>query len=173
MLDAGNLPAEIKSFVPAGYDVLNATSGDLNRDAFADVILVLNKPNERETSNVGDEPEKRPLLILLGESGNKFKFAARNDEVVLCVTCGGVFGDPFEGITIKSGYFSVEHYGGSAWRWTKTITFKYSPAIKNWLLSSIGSESFHALDPDNGKSTIKTPKNFGKSCFEKYDGYNY
>lgn len=170
-IDPENLPTELKAFVPEGYEALNATSGDLNLDSFPDVVLIIRQPNEHDTSDVVDHPTKRPLLILLGEGGNKYKLAARNDNVVLCVDCGGVFGDPFEGVSIKNGVFSVEHYGGSAWRWTKIITFKYSPKDKNWLLSRVGSDSFHTSDPNKVKSTIKTAKNFGRVLFEKYDGY--
>lgn len=170
-LDSNNLPNEIKSFIPNGYEPIEATKGDLNQDSIPDAILVVKKPDEKETSDVVDHPTKRPLLVLIGEGNGKYKLAARNDNVVLCVDCGGVFGDPFEGVSIKNGVFSVEHYGGSSWRWTKIITFKYSPADKNWLLSRVGSDSYHTSDPNKMKTTIKTAKNFGKVLFEKYDGY--
>ncbi|MBX7169838.1 MAG: hypothetical protein K1X72_02700 [Pyrinomonadaceae bacterium] len=170
-LDPENLPKELKAFIPSGYEALNATKGDLNLDSFPDVILVVRQPNEHETSDVVDHPTKRPLLILIGEGNNKYRLAAKNDNAVYCVDCGGVFGDPFEGISIKNGIFSVEHYGGSAWRWTKIITFKYSPTDKNWLLTRVGSDSFHVSDPNKVKSTLKTAKSFGKVLFEKYDVY--
>jgi hypothetical protein len=169
--EGANLPSEIKAFVPNGYEAISATTGDLNMDSFPDAILVVKKPNEKETSDVVDNPTERPLLILLGEGKNQYKLAGRNDNVVLCVDCGGVFGDPFDGVSIKNGVFSVEHYGGSAWRWTKIITFKYSPKDKNWLLTRVGSDSYHTSDPNKVKTTIKTAKNFGKVLFEKYDGY--
>lgn len=169
--EGANVPSEIKAFVPDGYEAISATTGDLNLDSFADVILVVKKPNEKETSDVVDNPTKRPLLVLLGEGKNKYKLAGRNDNVVLCVDCGGIFGDPFNGISIKNGFFSVEHYGGSAWRWTKIITFKYSPTDKNWLLSRVGSDSYHASNPNKVEKSVKTAKNFGKVLFEKYDGY--
>lgn len=170
-LDPENLPKELKAFIPDDYVALNATTGNLNLDSFSDVILVVKKPNEKETSVVVDHPTKRPLLILIGEGNKKYKLAGRNDDVVFCVNCGGVFGDPFEGITIKNGFFSVEHYGGSSWRWSKVITFKYSAPDKNWVLSRVGSDSFHVSDPNKVKSTVKTAKNFGKVLFEKYEGY--
>lgn len=170
-IEVENLPNSLKEFIPSGYVALNAESGDLNLDSIPDAILVIKKPDEKDTSDVVDHPTKRPLLVLIGEGNNKYKLAARNDDVVLCVDCGGVFGDPFEGISIKNGVFSVEHYGGSAWRWTKIITFKYTAKDKNWILSRVGSDSYHASDPNKVKTTIKTAKNFGKVLFEKYDGY--
>ena len=66
----------------------------------------------------------RHLLIIQGEKDGTFKIVANNDSIVLCFGCGGVFGDPYAGITVKDNYFSIEHYGGSAWRWTRIITFK-------------------------------------------------
>ncbi|NJM53350.1 MAG: hypothetical protein HC846_08115 [Blastocatellia bacterium] len=169
--EADNIPSEIKPFVPEGYEAISATTGDLNMDAIADAILIVKKPNEKETSDVVDNPTKRPLLVLLGEGKGKYKLAGRNDNVVLCVDCGGIFGDPFEGVTIKNGFFSVEHYGGSNWRWTKIITFKYSPTDKSWLLTRVGSDSYHTGDPNKVEKSVKTAKNFGKVLFEKYDSY--
>jgi hypothetical protein len=170
-LEIDKLPAEIKAFIPEGYVPMDVSSGDLNLDSFPDVVLIVKKPNESDTSDVNDNPEKRPLLVLIGEGNEKYKLASRNDNVVLCVNCGGAFGDPFEGVTIKRGYFSVEHYGGSNWRWTKIITFKYSKADNNWLLTRIGRDSFHTSDPNKSEKTMKTAKNFGKVLFEKYNGY--
>lgn len=165
------LPDELKEFVPTGFSFLGGEKGNLNLDKFPDVVLVLKKDNEKETSDVIDNPEKRPLLILLGQANKTYKLAARNDKTVYCVDCGGAFGDPFDSISIANGNFSINHYGGSAWRWTRFITYKYSPVDKNWYLFRDGSESFHASEPDKVKTTIKTVKNFGKVAFEKFDIY--
>lgn len=166
-----NLPATISKFVPEGYSALDTTIGDLNLDEFPDLILVLMKNGEDSTSDVVDHPEKRPLLILTGQPDASYKIEARNDNTVLCIDCGGMMGDPFMGITIRKGFFSVEHYGGSAWRWTRIITYKYSKADNNWYLHKDGGDSFHAADPDNNTSTVKTTKDFGKVEFEKFDIY--
>ena len=111
-----SVPSNLKNFILKGYEVLDITKGDLNRDAYPDAIMVLFKKGERETSDVIEHPEKRPLLILIGQANKSYKLAARSDNAVYCVDCGGQMGDPFTGITIKNGYFSVEHYGGSGWR---------------------------------------------------------
>lgn len=165
------LPDELKEFVPEGYSFLGGEKGNLNLDKFPDVVLVLKKDNEKETSDVIENPEKRPLLILVGQADNTYKLAARNDNTVYCVDCGGAFGDPFDGISITNGNFSINHYGGSAWRWTRIVTYKYSPADKNWFLFRDGGDSFHASEPDKVKTTVKTVKNFGKVPFEKFDIY--
>ncbi len=166
--DASNL----KSFVPAGYELLDTASGDLNGDAFPDWILVLKKPEEEATSDVIEHPEKRPLLILTGAAGGTLKQVARNENAVYCVDCGGMMGDPYQGITIKNGYFSVEHYGGSAWRWTHIITFKWSGADSTWLLYKQGGDRFHTFEPEKVETEVKTQKDFGKVPFENFDIYS-
>ena len=161
----------IKIFVPENYAVLDTVSGNLNLDNFVDVILVLKKIGEEKTSDVIENPEKRPLLILIGEANNKYKLAERNDNTVYCIDCGGIMGDPFMEIVIKNGYFSVEHYGGSAWRWTRVITYKYSKEDNNWYLHKYGGESFHATEPEKVEKSIKTTKDFGKVLFKDFDIY--
>jgi len=165
------VPANLKQFVLKGYDVLDISKGDLNRDVYPDAIMVLAKLGEKKTSDVLTHPEKRPLLVLIGQANKSYKLAARSDNAVYCVDCGGQMGDPYTGITIKNGYFSVEHYGGSGWRWTRIITFKYSAADKNWLLHKDGGERFHAITHEEVKTPVLTVKDFGKVPFEKFDIY--
>lgn len=167
-----DLKNKFSIFIPADYKILDAIKGNLNLDKYLDYILVLKKNNEETTSNfVDDKPEKRPLLILLGSENNTYTFAGRNDNSVLCYDCGGMMGDPYEGVTIKDGYFSVEHYGGSAWRWTKTITFKYSKEDKNWYLHRDGGQSFHVNDPNKVEFYGKTKKDFEVIKFKDFDIY--
>lgn len=165
------VPANLKNFVPKGYDVLDLTKGDLNRDGYPDAIMVLYKKGEEKTSDVINHPEKRPLLVLTGQADKAYKLATRSDNAVYCVDCGGQMGDPFTGITIKNGYFSVEHYGGSGWRWTRIVTFKYSPQEKKWFLYKDGGERFNAITHEEAKTDILTVKNFGKVSFESFDIY--
>ncbi|GAB3637358.1 hypothetical protein GCM10027422_29480 [Hymenobacter arcticus] len=165
------LPAAIRRALPAGYAVLAAEPGDLNRDATPDWLVVLNKPNEQKTSDVVNHPTKRPLLLFVGGAGGTYNLAVRTDNAVYCVDCGGIMGDPFMGLAIKKGYFTVEHYGGSAQRWTRYVTFRYDPAGRTWLLHRDGSEHFHATDPEHGTTTATTAKDFGRVPLAKFDIY--
>lgn len=171
MEDEVPVPAALRKYIPKGYEALNITVGDLNLDKYPDLIMVLRKKGEESTSDVNDHPEKRPLLIFTGQANKTYQLAARSDNAVYCVNCGGMMGDPFTGITIKKGYFSVEHYGGSAQRWTRIITFKFSAADKNWLLYKDGHERFYATEQDKPKTTIYTAKDFGKVNFDQFNVY--
>jgi hypothetical protein len=162
------LPAAIRRALPAGYTVLDAARGDLNRDALPDWLVVLHRPDEQQTSDVVDHPTKRPLLVFVSGAGGTYTLAARTDNAVYCV---GMMGDPFMGLAIKQGYFTVEHYGGSAQRWTRYVTFKYDPAARTWLLHRDGHEHFHALDPEHGTSTAATAKQFGRVPLARFNIY--
>jgi hypothetical protein len=165
------LPAAIRRALPAGYTVLDATQGDLNRDALPDWLVVLHKPDEAKTSDITNHPTKRPLLLFVGGTGGTFALAARSDNAVYCVDCGGMMGDPFTSLVIKKGYFTVEHYGGSAQRWTRYVTFRYDPASRTWLLHRDSHERFYALDPEHGTTTATTVKDFGRVPFTRFDIY--
>ena len=156
----------IQSFIPAGYSILDSASGDMNNDKIKDLILILKNNNESIENNYDELI--RPLLILHGTKNNKYTLFAKNDSVVLCSRCGGAFGDPYEGMTIKNNYFSIEHYGGSNWRWTKIITFKYNEKLKKYILYKDAGASFHTSAPDVQKETKTKESYWGKQLFTKY-----
>jgi hypothetical protein len=164
------LPVQLQKYVPAGFSAMDTVYGDLNRDSYRDLVMVL-RQNDEDTITM--QSTKRPLLLFTGEADGTLKFAARNDNVVYCISCGGVMGDPYQGITIKNGYFSAEHYGGSSWRWTRIITFRYSAKDNTWILHKDGGESFHAAEPEKTETKIATEKDFGRILFEKYDNEIY
>jgi hypothetical protein len=163
---------ELAQFLLPGHEVLDFQKGDINADGLEDGILVQKAIDELEAYEVSGQPVPRPLMLLLRQQDGALKLAARNDQLVYCVECGGMMGDPYQGITIKGNYFSIEHMGGSAWRWSHIITFKYNPKKQGWYLHKDGSQSFHAADPDSTmEEKIKTTKDFGELNFTDYSIY--
>ena len=156
-------PQTLGSFVPADFSILDSASGDINKDGKKDVLVIL-KNNQEE--NNGDTV--RPLIVLLGDGKDLYELAARNDSVVLCRACGGVFGDPYAGITVKNNFFSIEHYGGSNWRWTRIITFRYDAKTSQIYLHRDAGESFHVEDPEKTRPYTYTKEDYGKLLFSKY-----
>jgi hypothetical protein len=80
-------------------------------------------------------------------------------------------GSPISGNCNNEWVFTVEHYGGSGWRWTRYITFKYSPKDKTWCLHKDGGYSFHAGEPEKVTTNIMTVSDFGVVPFEEYNIY--
>lgn len=121
---SGRIPGELRPFVLPGTRALCAAGADLNADGLRDYVLVLEKVNERDTASIwSDAP--RPLLVVVRRPGGTLHVAARNDRVVYCAACGGAFGDPFEGVEVGAGTFTVYHYSGSSSRWRADYTFGY------------------------------------------------
>jgi hypothetical protein len=165
--DTIRLPQKIAKFIPTGFALIDTLVGDLNLDNYRDIILVLKTIGEDTTLDAPDY--KRPLVLLVGHADKTFTLAARNDNVVYCYQCGGVFGDPYNGVEIKKGLFTVHHFGGSNDRWSNDITFKYSPAEKTWYLYKIVDKGWNVFHLDKVKKIVQTKKDFGVVSFEKYN----
>lgn len=156
---------DVQPFVEPRTTILAVERGDLNRDGREDAVLVLDPA----------EPDRpRPLLILVRDAAGKLQLAKRNDQAVGCRECGGIMGDPFQSIAIKPGRFTVEHYGGSSWRWSANYTFAWSRRDKSWQLVRAEKTSFHASDPDSEETTVHTPpRDFGLIDVTEFDPEEY
>ena len=168
------IPDEVKPFVEKGTIPIALETGDLNGDGTKDFILVLSKPTKEsgEFDEAGDA--LRPTIILIRDAGRKLSLVARNDQVSYCKNCGGVMGDPFQGIQIRGTSFTVTNAGGSSDRWDAEYTFGYSRRDKNWQLTRVEENNFSAFSPSKVKTTIYTPpKNFGLINFADFDPENF
>jgi len=169
------VPVEVKPFIEKGYVANALEAADLNGDGTKDYVLVVNKPrnDKAQYDDIGDEP--RQTLILVRDSAGKLTLAARNDSVAFCRRCGGVFGDPFAGLTVKPGRFTVMNYGGSNDRWSDEYTFAYSKRDRTWQLVRVEESTFRATDPNRTMRTfIRTPpKDFGLINFNEFEPEKY
>lgn len=172
---------KLKSFIPKGYEAIAEKKGNLNLDKTEDCILVLRKVTEETTSNMDEgKPDKRIVLLLLGQKDGSYKLAYKNQNVADCIDCGGVFGDPFSGISIKNGYFSIEHKIAGGHHWEQIITFKFNKTKNNWylykdhfinyVLNTSNDPNAEALIADVDK--LKTVKDFGEISFQNFNIYS-
>lgn len=153
-----------------GYRIMDTAQGDLNNDEVNDLLVILKDKAEDENKNADEVNERdRILLIVITDHANKLVVKRANYHTVYCRTCGGMMGDTYTHLVIKKGYFSVDHYGGSAWRWTRTITYKFHPKKNEWYLHKNESTSFHAAAYKKVKRTIYTTKDFGWIKFEDFN----
>ena len=173
--DEVKVPDEVKPFVEKGMIPIAIETGDLNGDGKKDFILVLDKPRDPKSEFDEAGETERPTILLIRAADNKLSAAAQNDGVVLCRTCGGVFGDPFAGIQISGTRFTISNYGGSNDRWAYDYTFAYSRRDNNWQLVRVEETSFQALDPQRTtrKHVYTPPKNFGLINFADFRPDNY
>lgn len=174
--EAVKVPAEVKPFVESGTKPIALESADLNGDNLKDYILVLERENPTEMDEYDFPKNQRPLLILVRGTDKKLSEAKRNEKMVMCSQCGGMFGDPFAGLTVGKNTFTVNHYGGSAWRWTADYKFNYSRIDKTWQLVRIEKTSYHNVRPMEEtleKTVLTPPKDFGKVDIADFDPADY
>ncbi|MBV9928425.1 MAG: hypothetical protein JOZ96_25645 [Acidobacteria bacterium] len=171
--DELKVPAEVLPFVEAGTKAIAVEAADLNGDGRGDFVLVLERENPAKDEN--DFPvNQRPLLLLVRGADGRLSAVKRNERLVMCSRCGGVFGDPFEGVTAKRNTFTVDFYGGSNWRWKYEYTFNYSRVDKSWQLVRTEEISYHTSDPDKMKTRVYTPpRDYGKIDIADFDPENY
>ena len=167
------IPTEVLPFVESGTKAIALEKSDLNGDGKEDFILVLEK--EKPAKDADDFPVgQRPLLILLRGADGKLKLAKRNERIVMCSQCGGVCGDPFESVIAGRNTFSVEHYGGSSWRWKYSYKFNYSRIDKTWELVKVEEINYRTFNPEKMKRKIYTrPRYFGKIDVANFDPDHY
>jgi len=112
----------------------------------------------------------RPFLVLIRQPDGKLKKILRNDKVIMCRNCGGVFGDPYEGIKITPKGFDLSFYGGSNWRWSYDYQFVYKPMRKSCFLAKETQVSTWTVDPENNtKETVILASEMGEIPIEKFD----
>lgn len=168
------VPAEVKPFVESETKPIALESADLNGDGLKDYILVLERENPAETDEFDFPKNQRSLLILVRGKDKKLTQVKRNENIIMCSQCGGVWGDPFAGITVGKNTFTVNHYGGSNWRWTADYKFDYSRIDKTWQLVKIEKDSFHTSEPNKSERKVMTPpKDFGKVDVADFDPDDY
>ncbi len=165
-----SIPDELKPFIMPGYEVLDVVKGDLNNDKKQDYLLVLKTAGEDTFSfDNTDWDAHRPLLLITRQANGTLKTVAVNNELIFCKNCGGVMGDPYQGLVIKPGEFTADLYGGGSWRWAETFTFRYDAVKKNWFLQTHKSTSFQSGDPEKTMSeSVISRSEIGDISIEKF-----
>ena len=154
--------------IPEGYEILATDTLTIGTETF--VINALKSSEEDEESSGFNTELNRPLTILKGSREKGFGLLARNDSVILCKACGGIMGDPWDGLYTEENSFTVNHAGGSSSRWSRNVKFQYNTATKNWVMVSDRGASYSSLDPENTfEMTIYTPgDSLGLVPFESF-----
>lgn len=121
---------DVDALIPGNWHVLDhpnaKAEGDLNGDGLLDVALVIEKNVEDDTV------APRSLLIAFGNNDQTYTLSIIAENVILDVQSGGVWGDPFESISIDEGILNVHDYGGSNWRWYNRYQFQFLD--QGWVL---------------------------------------
>jgi hypothetical protein len=129
-LPSNEADADIGRFVPKDATIRMQKRGDLDGDGRADVLLVLQR-------NAQSESTPRSLTILRGAADGSLEKVIDNPRAILCQSCGGMMGDPLSDVTIGPGGFVIAFEGGSRELWSRQYTFAYSRDDDDWHLDRI------------------------------------
>ncbi len=161
MLDISRLPqngALASDFVPEGWQIESAISGDLNSDGKPDTVLTL---IEALPAKVGDVPNERyrALVVLLQTKTGKLQRVAVATRLLRCSTCYGMLAGPNGGepvIRIVKGVIIIEELWGSRETAQVTLRFRYDLSSKRLVL--IG-EDINRTDRATGANSYES-RNF-------------
>ncbi len=133
-------------------DSISFTAGGTDYD------LVILKAIAEDTIEIPRSWEgTRPLLLYRYTSANTRELVVRNDSLVMCQGCGGIFGDPYSGVEFVYDTLKLYHYGGSNWRWAETHEFVRG-VNDDWPLVARTSVSYSVFEPDStSKTTFHMP----------------
>lgn len=153
----------------ADYEILDMEKGILNSDEFEDLIIVYNKIDK----GAGEEIEDERILAIYFAFAGGYSLHAINFKAIGSKTCGGMFGDCYNGIDIKDGYFSINYYGGSGNnKWLINSTFKYDEAKGEFFLHRVaeaGSKTYGVEMDHKEADSFVTAEQFGEVKFIDYD----
>ncbi|MGE5607257.1 MAG: hypothetical protein ACM3YE_16395 [Bacteroidota bacterium] len=127
----------IESFIPVGWKLINKTEGDLNKDGLIDIAGVLELNREYE---MGLEAPPRILFVAFKDKNGIYRLSIQSEKAILKADQGGVWGDPFVGISVDRGSILIQFYGGSNYRWAYTYRFRFQD--NGWYLIGATIENY-------------------------------
>lgn len=196
------VPDDILEWTLAGWHIISIDKGDLNRDGVDDYAVV--SEQDIETNNIYKRfpfPDKPPYILYdqryQGESNAALRdlvvYIAQPDGRLLPqlghsnwidrADMGGVFGDPFEGISINRGSIIISSYGGAAKRWATKLRLRFDPKkldtddsldwqIIGYTTTTIDAISDEVIEIDRNLLNFKvkiTKSKHGKTTRETWD----
>lgn len=111
--------------IPQGYSASTRVDGDIDGDGHIDALVVLERSPGRR-----DALESRALLLVSGRDG----FQVLAPRAVLCRQCGGMFGDPLQGVQVLSSGFTLRFEGGSRELWSQEFEFASDRDQRTWTM---------------------------------------
>lgn len=154
---------KLAEFVPHGMRIFASAEGDINNDKNLDVVVVLEMKGEERATK--DAP--RTVLLLVRDPSGVLHTESRNDKLVPCADCGGMFGDPFSSISIKNGSITVVNEGGAGVYWSDEFTFTHV-LDDGWRLSKAVRSVTLRGSAETSRISL-SDEDFGSISFEAFD----
>jgi len=140
----------IAKLIPNNWMAIDTIYGDLNNDRLEDLVLVLEFKDaihevraygDSDTEIIKEFQKPRILAIYFKNAQHQYVFALQNNNFILRAKEGGVYGDPYQGISIANNTLNLNFVGGSNWRWKLDYHFKYQR--HDWILVAAKNRYYH------------------------------
>lgn len=164
--DTPAVDAELSRLAPAGTVARASARGDLDGDGDEDALIVF----ERDDADAATAP--RGLLLLRRDANGALHEAANNPGAILCRKCGGMMGDPLQGVRAGRGEFTLRFEGGSRELWSSEFRFEYARDRMTWRLAGIAHGGFDRSDGKGAERRLTTA-DFGDVSLESFDPEDY
>jgi hypothetical protein len=138
-----------------------SASGDINNDGESDAVIVLSAEQQAAKG------APRTVLLLVRDPSGSFRLAARNDKLVPCADCGGMFGDPLASISTDRGRVTVVNEGGAGIYWSDEFVFKHV-ADDGWRLDRVVRTATQRSTAETKRLELGE-KDFGVVSFDAFD----
>ena len=141
----------INSLIPEGWILLKYEKGDLNKDGFEDLAIVIHGTDPSKIV-VNDgfgydtlDTNPRTLLIFFYNNKNSKYELIKNEKGIIPSHSSPTMDDPFSGIEIKKGILEINYYiwynAGSWYVTNETYKFRYQN--NDFFLIGIEYENMH------------------------------
>ena len=160
----------VRELIPADRGVLQAASGDLDRDGADDLVLVL--------TNEADDGPRDLLIAFTAPDRSRFVQHTMLTGFLPDKASGG-FHDPIgeeglSGIRIIDDTLVITQFGGSAWKWQSEASYVFDAPRNGFHLVEQRSRSYHApsLDTqDEELSALEAERRSGTLSEEQEERY--
>ena len=158
--------AELSRFVPAEATLRMSARGDLDGDGDEDALIAV------ESDGAGASNAPRALYLLRRGADGALELAVRSPQAILCRSCGGMMGDPLQGMRAGRGEFTLRFEGGSRELWSSEYRFEYVPGRDAWQLAGIVFDGFDRADGSSAQRS-SVPADFGDVPLADFDPENF
>lgn len=154
---------EVSRLLPADAEVHLAQRGDIDGDGNQDVLVVLQQPGGAQARF-----EPRTLLVLRRGADGRLEKTLQAPDAILCQACGGMMGDPLQGVRTDTDGFVLHFEGGSREMWSQEYDFRYSAEADTWFLEEIAETAIDRLNGDF-RDRRRDSGDVGKVRIEHFD----
>jgi hypothetical protein len=159
--------AELSAFLPPGTSLGLTAHGDIDGDGDQDAVIVLD-------GGEGDAARQpRTLLLLRRDADGRLQRAIESPRAISCRRCGGMMGDPLQGIRMAPGVITLRFEGGSRELWSKEFRFTPAPEGDDWWLTGVTHRGFDRADGGEGAERTLSPEEIGDVSLASFDASEF